>query len=184
MRLFTGIDLPDEIRGRLRLLIERLKPAARVNWSSVENLHVTTKFIGEWPDPRVEELTQALGEMAPAPGIRIAVEGLGWFPNPRSPRVFWAGIKADPALAELARSTDRTCARLGAPVETRPYSPHLTLARIKEPAPLDRLREAIAALGETSFGEFRADRFHLYQSRLTGSGSVYTRLASFPLGVS
>jgi len=181
MRLFTGIDLADEIRENLSRLVERLRPTARVKWSTAGNLHVTTKFIGEWPQERLEELAAVLRGLPPAPPIRIAVQGLGWFPNPRSPRVFWAGLKADPALAELAHDTDAALARIGVAAETGPYSPHLTLARIKEPVPLDRLREATSALDSETFGEFVAGQFHLYLSELASSGSVYTKLGSFPL---
>ena len=181
MRLFTGIDLDDGIEGNLSCLVERLRPAARVKWSPPGNLHVTTKFIGEWPEVRLGELVDVLRGTPPFPPIRIAVQGLGWFPNPREPRVFWAGIKADPALAELARGTDQALTRIGVAGEARPFSPHLTLARIKEPIPLDRLREAIAALDSQAFGEFVAQSFHLYRSQLSSPGSVYTKLASFPL---
>ena len=180
MRLFTAIDLAVEVEENLSRLVERLRPAARIKWSPPGNLHITTKFIGEWAEARLEELRGALRDVPPPP-IRVSVEGLGWFPNPRNPRVFWAGVKADPALAELARDTDKALARLGVAIEARPFSPHLTLARIKEPVPLDRLREAIAALEPLAFGQFVADCFHLYRSELTASGSVYTKLASFPL---
>ncbi len=181
MRLFTGVDLAVEMQGNLSRLVERLRPSAPLKWSSPGSLHITTKFIGEWPEARLEELTAVLGGLPLPPPLRITVQGLGWFPNPREPRVFWAGVKADTALAELARDTDRSLARIGVARESRPFSPHLTLARIKAPAPLDRLREAIAGLDSEDFGSFVADRHHLYRSELTGSGSVYTKLASFSL---
>ena len=72
-------------------------------------------------------------------------------------------------------------AALGIKPEQRPFSPHLTLARIKEPVPLQQLRETIARLPSPDFGRFLAERFYLYQSRLNPQGSVYTRLAEFPL---
>ena len=181
MRLFTAIDLEDTVRENLSRLVERLRATARVKWSAAGNLHVTTKFIGEWPPERLEELASVLRDLPPAPPIRIAVQGLGWFPNPRAPRVFWAGVKADPALAELARATDAALARIGVAAETRPYSPHLTLARIKEPVPLDGLREATTALESEAFGEFVAGRFSLYLSELASSASLYKKLGSFPL---
>jgi 2'-5' RNA ligase len=181
MRLFTAIDLPPEVVRRLDQLIAGLKPSARLHWSPARNLHITIKFIGEWPEARLAELIQALGALAPNEPIPIKVRGLGFFPNPRAPRVFWAGVQAPPSLAELARQTDRALHRLGVPLETRPFSPHLTLARIKEPIPLDRLHSSLAALPSAEFGAFLAGSFHLYQSALNPSGSVYTRLAEFPL---
>ena len=180
MRLFTGIDLPGHVIESLDRLLELLKPTARLNWSHTENLHITTKFIGEWPAERLEELKRALAAV-PSPGpIPIGIRTLGYFPNPRSPRVFWAGIEAGPGLASLAKDTDAALARLGVEAEKRAFSPHLTLARIKEPVPLEDLRETIDGLGTTEFGEFTADRFYLYQSQPRPTGSVYTKLAEFP----
>ncbi len=124
-----------------------MRPTARINWSPVGNLHITTKFIGEWPEERLDELTEALRSAAAArDAIPIAVRGLGFFPNPRSPRVFWAGVHAPGRSASWRVETDRALARLGVPAESRAFSPHLTLARIKEPVPLEAAARAIAAL--------------------------------------
>lgn len=179
MRLFTGIELPSETKTRLTRLLDTLRPAARIKWSPVENLHITTKFIGEWPDERVEELTTALHALPSRPKLHIAVRNLGWFPNPSSPRVFWAGVNAGPGLAELARDTERSLERLGVPVEGRPFSPHLTLARIKEPVSLTALRAALAEFANPDFGQFMADRFFLYRSTLKPGGSEYCKIAEF-----
>jgi RNA 2',3'-cyclic 3'-phosphodiesterase len=179
MRLFTGIELPAEIKTRLTRLLDTLRPTARIKWSPVGNLHVTTKFIGEWPDERLDELVAALRLLPPREAVHIAVRNLGWFPNPSSPRVFWAGLNAKPGLAELARDTERSLERLGVPVEGRAYSPHLTLARIKEPVSLAALRAAVETLPSPDFGQFLADRFYLYQSTLKQTGSEYLQLAEF-----
>lgn len=181
MRLFTAIDLSEEVRRNLERLLERLRPAARLRWSRPENLHITTKFIGEWPEGRLEELKRALAAIPPPGPVTVAVRGLGWFPNARAPRVFWAGIEAGPGLAELARQTELCTSRLGVPEEGRPYSPHLTLARVPPGTPLAALEKAIAGLPQTDFGVFTAVRFHLYLSELSPGGSRYTRLADFPL---
>ncbi len=179
MRLFTAIDLPSTVLDTLEGLLERLKPTARLKWSPRQNLHITTKFIGEWPETRRAELEAALRDLGRFEPIPIALRGLGFFPNSHAPRVFWVGVEAGPALAELARRTDAALARLGVPAETRPFSPHLTLARIKEPVPLGPLRQAIAKLESVEFGQFEADRFYLYLSELRPTGSVYTKLSEF-----
>ena len=181
MRLFTALDISKDVLANVEHLIERLKPAARIKWSPPGNMHITTKFIGEWPEGRLGELTGALHALPSHPALSIAIRNVGFFPNPHSPRVFWAGIEAPPELESLARETDRATAALGVESEKRAFSPHLTLARIKEPVPLQKLREAIAALSSLEFGEFTADRFYLYQSRLNPAGSVYTKLSEFPL---
>jgi RNA 2',3'-cyclic 3'-phosphodiesterase len=180
MRLFTGIELPSGILGTLEELLQRLKPSAQINWSPPRNLHITTKFIGEWREERLEELKTALASLSPRTPISISVEKLGFFPNPHSPRVFWAGIHADAGLANLARDTETALAALGIAKEDRAYSPHLTLARIKTPGKQPALLQAVAKLPSLDFGSFAADRFYLYHSKTAPSGSVYTKLAEFP----
>ena len=181
MRLFTGIDLSTEVLDSLRSLTIRLQPLARINWSPVANLHITTKFIGEWPEAQLGVLKTALaGVPLPLP-FDVAVRGLGWFPNLFTPRVFWAGVEAPVALRDLARQTEVSLEPLGVAREDRPYSPHLTLARIKTRPNLDRLVRAIDALPSTDFGAFQVYAFHLYLSERGSVGSVYTKLATFRL---
>jgi 2'-5' RNA ligase len=180
MRLFTAIDIPDQVRDRLQRYLTKMKPLARIHWSPVENLHITTKFIGEWPEARLAEISSALAQVAVPRGLQIAIRGTGWFPNEHRPRVLWAGVEAisddGPAvLRELARRTDETVAALGVPVEDRPYSPHLTLARVREHSSLDALKAALAR-EPAEFGVFDVAGFSLYLS----AAGKYTRLERFP----
>lgn len=179
MRLFTAIDLPDNIFRNLEELLNKLRPTARINWSPAANLHITTKFIGEWPEGRLDELTTGLAGMAPRAPIPVEIRRVGFFPNPRSPRVFWCGIEA-PGLVTLAADTDKVTSALGIASEARAFSPHLTLARIKERLDLEPLRESVAALPALDFGRFEARSFFLYQSKLRPTGSVYTKLREYP----
>lgn len=180
MRLFVGLDLPAPIQESLGALIAQLRPAARCRWSPAANLHITTKFLGEWPQDKLSEMKAALAGVR-GPAIDIAIRGLGWFPNPHNPRVFFAAVRAPESLAALARATEEAVEPLGIARETRTYSPHLTLARIEERAGLIELRQRIAALDSTDFGQFTATGFHLYLSQPSTGGSVYSKLASFPL---
>jgi 2'-5' RNA ligase len=179
MRLFTALDLANDVVRNLEALLDRLRPTARIQWSPPANLHVTTKFIGEWPDERLPELKAALGALPERPPIEVQVSKLGFFPNPRAARVFWCGIDA-PGLEALAAETDAATARLGVVRETRTFSPHLTLARIKDAGALGALHQAIAVAPAPEFGRFTARSFFLYQSQLRPSGSVYTKLAELP----
>jgi RNA 2',3'-cyclic 3'-phosphodiesterase len=178
MRLFTAIDLPADLTETLRSLVSRLRPAAEIAWSPIENLHITTKFIGEWPERRLDEMKRVLTAVPASGSLEITVKGVGWFPNARRPRVFWAGVEGGEALGTLARATEAAVAKLGVPIEKRNYSPHLTLARILETVALDRLRQELQADCDFDFGSFRASQFFLYLS----AGGRYTQLAGFPLG--
>ena len=177
MRLFTGIELPATEVAGLEALLAELRPLAPLRWSTAANLHITTKFIGEWPESRLEELKSALAAIPAPPTIAIGLDGFGWFPNPHQPRIFWVSVKAPPQLAGLATAIETHLAALGIVKEDRPYRPHLTLARIDRPADLAPVRRAVAALPATGFGSFQAAAFHLY---LSESGR-YAKLASFPL---
>ena len=179
MRLFTALDISDEVKDSLRAFVARLRPLAALQWSPVENLHITTKFIGEWPEERLDDMKRALASVPMPVPLAISVRGFGWFPSERSPRVFWAGIEGGEALFALAREIEQAVAALGVPLEPRVYAPHLTLARIRETLPLDSLHKALDSLPATrcDFGSFHASRFFLYQS----AAGQYTRLASFPL---
>jgi 2'-5' RNA ligase len=181
MRLFTGISISPIVRKNLDKLLQQLRPTADVRWSRPESLHITTKFIGEWPEEGLSDLIDTLDEIAPVGKIDLAIRGLGWFPNPHAPRVLWCGIEAPPALAELASATDKTLAQAGIAAEVKKYSPHLTLARVHTGTKLLGLQQAIAALPSVDFGAFTATEFHLFFSEMGPAGSKYTKLADFPL---
>jgi RNA 2',3'-cyclic 3'-phosphodiesterase len=180
MRLFVGLDLPAELVRNLEGLLDELRPTAPIHWSPPANLHITTKFIGEWPEERLPELTAALGAIPGRPPIPVQIRRVGFFPNAHAPRIFWCGIDA-PGLAELAADTDRATAALGIESEKRAFSPHLTLARIKQHVDLAPLQRKIAALPSLEFGAFDARSFFLYRSKPGPKGSVYTKLSEFPL---
>jgi len=151
------------------------------------------KFIGEQKPEQVDAITQRLRGV-PGPAFEIRFSAYGFFPTAKSPRVFWIGIHALPALVELARQIDAAMAGLGIPREGRAFSPHLTLARAggrsgdpkrhKDDGPnsvFTVLQKRLAAMGELEFGTMTADKFILYQSQLSPKGSKYTKLERFPL---
>jgi 2'-5' RNA ligase len=179
MRLFTGIDLPEQVNATLQQLLLQLRPTAHLKWTADYNLHITLKFIGEWPRERVSDLEQALAGVPQRGPVAVDVRGLQWMPNPHRPRLFWAAVHA-PELAPLAADLDAALQPLGIAKEERPYTPHLTLARVRMPAPLQKTREAVAQLTSLDFGSFHADRFWLYLSEPGAANSIYTKLAQFP----
>jgi 2'-5' RNA ligase len=178
MRIFIALDIPAEIRARLTDYLERarnLAPEAR--WARVEGLHVTLKFVGEFSDARLEEMKAALATVKAA-SFEVRFEGVGFFPNPKSARVFWAGVDGGEHLPRLASAIDGVLAGLGIAPEEKPYHPHLTLAR----ASSRPLRELQALLEDKQrFGTMTAREFFLYRSQPQKGGSKYTKLERFVL---
>jgi 2'-5' RNA ligase len=179
MRLFIALDIPAEIRTRLTEYMERaraLAPDAR--WARVEGLHVTLKFVGHVDDAMVEKIKAALSVIQAAP-FEVRFEGVGFFPNPNAARVFWAGVDGGDHLPRLASTIDAALERLGFPSETKPYHPHLTLARTSA-RPLRGLRPLMDD-PPPQFGTMTAREFFLYQSQPQKGGSKYTKLERFGL---
>lgn len=182
MRLFVAMDIPEDVRSAISAIVAKLRPICpNARWVRIEGVHVTLKFIGETPDARVPEIRSALASIAPRSSIAIHFRGLGFFPNAKRPRVFWAGVEAEDDLANLAAAVESCLYPLGIAREDRAFAPHLTLARFDPPLSQDTLHSAVEKLGPVEFGDVTANEFHLYQSVLKRGGAEYTRLATFPL---
>jgi 2'-5' RNA ligase len=179
MRLFTAIDLPSDALLRLERLIIALRPEALIKWSPLDNLHITTKFIGEWPEARFEELHEALVAMPRRDVFGIELRDLGWFPNERSPRVLWAGVHGGQELGRLAADIEQSLVPLGIKKEEREFAPHLTLARIKNPVPLRRLRQKVQEMQPAPLGQFEVSQFALFRSDPGSNFSIYRKLREY-----
>jgi 2'-5' RNA ligase len=194
MRLFIALDIDDAIRERIARFVEGVQgfaPDAR--WVKPESMHITLKFIGEQPEPAVDQIKVASRTVS-ASTTEIQFRGYGFFPTAKSARVFWVGMEAGPPLAALASVIDEKMAALGIPKEDRAYSPHLTLARGSGGSGSPRwrrgdgpnrafecLQEKLASLPSPEFGTMTPREFFLYQSQLSPKGSKYTKLERFAL---
>jgi RNA 2',3'-cyclic 3'-phosphodiesterase len=181
VRVFVALDVPQVVRAALTELSARLKgicPGAR--WVRLEGVHITLKFIGEVSPEKLEQIRQALGDLPNFAPIQIRFTGLGFFPSARRPRVFWAGVQAEPQLVALAAAIEMKLEPLGVPREKRAFQPHLTLARFESPERTQALSAAVDALGTPEFGGETFKDFDLYQSVLKRSGAEYTRLVTYP----
>jgi RNA 2',3'-cyclic 3'-phosphodiesterase len=181
LRLFTGIGLSREVVDNLEEMLRALRPLANLNWTPPENLHITLKFIGAWPEGRVGELTAALRGVDAPTAFDIEIRGAALFPNPRRARFIFAGAHSGPELRELHRRIEAALAPLGCEPEDRAFTPHLTLGRIRNEN-IGELKKRIQPRSDIRFGTFRAAEFHLFRSVTSPRGSLYSRLASFPLG--
>ena len=153
-----------------------LAPDAR--WARVEDLHVTLKFIGHVDDAAVGKIRAALASIKSEP-FEVRFAGAGFFPNPNAARVFWAGVDGGDSLPSLASSIDAAMEKLVFPRETKPYHPHLTLARTSS-RPLRELKPLLSD-PPPQFGTMTAREFFLYQSQPQKGGSKYTKLEGFGL---
>jgi 2'-5' RNA ligase len=180
MRLFIGIELPENIREGLAEVERELGPVtSSARWVATESAHLTLKFLGEITEQRAEEIDQAMAALTWKP-FQITVRGVGFFPGTRSPRVFWAGVHA-PTLEALSARIDSKLETFGFEKERRAYRAHVTLARAKT-GPLDAaLVTAASQFEEKEFGAFNVDRCFLYQSELTPNGPIYTKLREYLL---
>jgi 2'-5' RNA ligase len=177
LRLFTAIDIPADVKAALAALLDRLRPLAKLHWIPLEKLHITTKFIGEWPEGKLEEMKAALAAITCPGPVDIAIRRIGWLPNPRSARVLYAGVEASETLAALAAATERAAEKIGVAAEDRIYRPHVTLARTRKTVPLDSLKRALSEIELSAIGSYRASSFALYLS----AAGKYTKLQEFPL---
>ena len=179
MRLFIALDIPADVRTGLTSYMERARTmAAEARWARVEGLHVTLQFVGHVDDAVVEQIKAALRSIKAAP-FQVKFAGVGFFPNPNAGRVFWAGVDGGNHLARLASTTDAALEELGFPSETKPYHPHLTLARASS-RPLRGLKPLLDE-PPPQFGTMTAREFFLYQSQPQKGGSKYTKLERFEL---
>ena len=185
MRAFVAVEIPDEIRRRIADLIQALKPAApQVRWARAEGLHITLKFLGEISEQQVEEIKTQLMSVQSATPLHLQIQGAGYFPNERSPRVVWLGVESGAALPELAGQVEKRLAPLGMAKEGRPFSAHLTLGRLRRPGKLHALSEELRKREPLVLGSFTADEFFLYESKPSPRGSIYRQIARFLAGQS
>lgn len=180
MRLFAALELNTKVITNLTELVRRLRPSGPIQWVHPQNMHVTLKYIGNWEVHRVDELVRALHRVKVPASLSVPLAGLGFFPNPRNPKLFWAGAENTPALRQLASSVDSELQPLGIAPEVRPYFPHLILGRLVEGVPLDELHIGIEDLPSREFGAISPDRFVLFESTLTNTGAIYRKVAEFP----
>lgn len=193
MRLFVALDIDEAIRARIARFLDGVREfAPDARWARSESLHVTLKFIGEKPGEEVEKIKLTLETIA-AESLEMKFRGYGFFPTARSPRVFWVGIESGATLCSLAALVDDRLASLNIPKEEHAFTPHLTLARggssgspreQKADRPnrkFQHLQEKLSALPAPEFGTMTVREFFLYQSKLSPSGSKYTKLAEFAL---
>jgi 2'-5' RNA ligase len=194
IRCFVAVELDAPLRAAIAEVQRRVRTAvenvagreARVQWVRPDSIHVTIKFLGDVPEEQVDAIAQALrGVAADRRAGMVEVAGLGVFPDLRNTRVCWIGLREGAErLVHLAEDIDAALERLESPRESRPYNPHLTLARVKEGGrAVGRAIEQqdLLAKESGSIGRLPVRALALMRSELRSTGSVYTRLAGIAL---
>jgi RNA 2',3'-cyclic 3'-phosphodiesterase len=189
MRLFAAVPLNDEVRTavaaeqrRIVARVPALESAAR--WVQPDQMHLTLVFIGEVADPQVPSLGAALAEPMPRSSFELSVEGLGMFPPRGAPRVLWIGVTAGAReVGDLQQLVRSRVTAAGHTVDTKPFHPHLTLARFREGHSSYRRALADLVAAPAPIARLRVDEVILFASRLpaghgaTAVGPTYTAVA-------
>ena len=187
IRSFVAIELPAEVRLALERIITGLKSGqpSRVRWVEPDSIHLTLKFLGNVTADKIEAITGAIREGAQGTDpFRLEVKGLGAFPNLRRVQVAWAGVSGETdRLNQLQKRIDLNLAKIGFKPETRPFSAHLTLARMRDQASPDDRQRLGDLLAGTPFegGVFTVGSINLMRSQLQRTGAVYSRISTVNL---
>ena len=189
IRAFIALAISPAARSVLADVIQRLAGQAPtgVRWADPSGMHLTLKFLGTVEPGRVHGIVEAIvGASVGTSPFSIQLSGLGMFPNERRPRVLQAGVQGGlDALRQLREQIEEAVSRLGFPQERRPFSPHLTLGRVRGPVSGGLIQRISVAVTSTSLGPTEpwfVDSVHLVRSTLTPGGARYSALASVPLG--
>ena len=176
-RLFTGIEVPPETGLMLGAFRGGL-PGAR--WVEPSDYHVTLRFIGDVDGGMAEEIAAALAEARPRPPLTLALDGLASFGGER-PHALFARVVPDPDLSELQAEHERILRQLGAAPDTRRFTPHVTLARLKRGAGPDGVAQYLTMQPVFPRLTFTARRVALYSARDSVGGGPYVVEAAYPL---
>ena len=183
LRCFIAVTLPGPLKRAVGEVIIKLKESgADIKWVPYENLHFTLKFLGATDEELIDEIKGALNKkLSHYAPFYIKIGGVGYFPGGRNPRVIWIGIEEQGSLADVYGDVEEVMLKFGYPREGRPFSPHLTIGRVRSPR---RVAEVIKRLEEfrtIAFDGFEVKGVTLMKSELKPGGAEYTGLAEISL---
>jgi len=168
-RLFIAVDLPDTINENLEAMFYGI-PGAR--WVALDQLHLTVRFIGDVDGALFHDIKNTLEEVN-IPPFDLQLKGVGHFPPRGTPRVIWVGLKKSEPIQLFRKKIDAALFKIGLEPERRKFSPHITLARLKN-SPIQKVANFLSGNGLFSQEPFQVDGFKLYSSTLTSKGAIHT----------
>ena len=188
IRAFIAIELPDEVKRALTQLQDKMKSGSQttVRWTKPEDTHLTLQFLGDIDSALTGKITAAISEAVRGTHpFRLGINGMGVFPDPARVRIIWVGLAGDlKILGQLQKHVTSALTTLGFAAEIRPFTPHLTLGRVRDNAgPLERqnLGRLVGSLVNESESRFSINSVYLFKSKLTPLGPVHTRIGSVEL---
>ncbi len=184
IRSFLAVDLPLALRESMLSATMGLRtPAADVKWVRPEGIHLTLKFLGNIEEGQIEPIVNAVsGVITGQKPLALKAEGAGAFPDLSRPRVIWIGMTGDiERLMVIQKNIEQALSVLGFPTEDRPFTPHLTLGRVRSNKKFLGLTHKIQGLKDINFTPFTVNELILYKSTLRPEGAIYTPLRRLPL---
>jgi RNA 2',3'-cyclic 3'-phosphodiesterase len=175
-RLFVAIDLPEDIKKAICAL---RCPISGAKWVDEAQFHLTLRFIGDADDDLLHRITTVLSGIMAAP-FSLAMMGVGCFPPKRNPKVLWVGIGKNEALFNLQDAVEKVLLQSGLEPEIRSFSPHITIARLKETSAV-LLAPFLQKNNGFTTPKFPVTEFILYSSTLAPQGAIHRQVALFPL---
>ncbi len=181
-RLFVSIELSDEIKEKIKKMKYNFPDSIlRAKFTTKNNMHITLKFIGEKPYDDINDIIEAINKSCnDISQFEIDYKKVGAFPNSRNPKIIWVGCSS-PRMLELSKNIDTNFATIGIAKETRPFSPHITIARVKEVYNKQKTNDIIVSLKDTVLGKDKVNKIYLKKSVLTPNGPMYSDEKVFKL---
>lgn len=176
IRLFLGLQLPEAVRQCLAGLAH---PVPRARWVARDNLHLTLRFIGAVDNVAAADIDDALARIT-VPSFELTIAGVGQFDSRGRVRTLWAGVERSEPLRALHGKIEQALKRAGQPPEGRRFSPHVTLARLRD-VKLAKVAPFVAAHAGLRLAPIRVAHFVLYSSALGHAGPVYTAEREYSL---
>jgi RNA 2',3'-cyclic 3'-phosphodiesterase len=184
IRCFIAINLPEAVKKSVGGVIDELrKTGADVKWVPPGNVHLTLKFLGSTDEALVPKIKESLTKkLSHYKAFYIKIAGVGCFPSEKRPRVIWIGMEDSEVLHSIQKDIDAEIMHFGFAPEDRPFSPHLTIGRVRSPKRVPDLMKRLAEFREVYFGAIEVTYIHVMKSELRPAGAEYSSLVEIPLG--
>jgi 2'-5' RNA ligase len=184
LRCFIALELPEEVKKKIYVCIEKMKSAgADVKWIPPENLHLTLKFLGDTTEELLKSVNERLISLSKSHNrFSLQVSGAGAFPNIKYPKVVWLGIHDSEEIIKLQHDIDESMEGLGFKRDDKKFTPHLTIGRVKSMRNKDVLIKELATLKEADFGKIEVNNITMMKSELKPGGAEHSKLIEIPFG--